>query len=329
MLGFIQQLFRYITQDKDILYIFCPCSIGDILITGGLCHAVLKKKRKKVAVLILNDKYANSGLINFVGAMEVRYMPNIITALMQQYVYVTREYETDNFIYGHFKAGQNGYIMNEKLSFINRYKEDVFGLSFDTELIPPIIAVPTDYQKQRLHGTYILDKERTIILAPHALTVQGLEESFWLKLVAELIKKNKDYVIYTNVASPHEKVIPGTTPIVTNFQELRYLAERVNCFIGIRSGIFDLLAFTDARLLYINTSIVHWFFDLNLNFNHTNSKAFYFVSFSEHDYAALETLMQRNNINSIDDINICGNVKGRDVFLNMESLIEKIINAVD
>ena len=39
-----QQLLRHITRNKDILYVICPFNIGDFLINGGLCHALLKKE---------------------------------------------------------------------------------------------------------------------------------------------------------------------------------------------------------------------------------------------------------------------------------------------
>ena len=154
-------------------------------------------------------------------------------------------------------------------------------------------------------------------------------EVFWIKLVQSLKQKNKDYIFYTNVASPYEKVIPGTAPIVTTFPELIYLAEKVNCFIGHRSGIFDLLAFTNAKLLYINRDIKNWwFFDLKLNFNHTNSRAFYLLSAEEQ--AGLRFFLQQNNANSLDNVIAArGYVSGRDMALNADSLIEKILSSVD
>lgn len=334
MFRIIQPFFRCMMKDKDILYVLCPCSIGDFLINGGLCHALLKKKRKKACVLIEHSRYENSGSINFVGVMEIMYLPNYVSALVQQYAHATREYETDNYVFGHFKKtdqGENwngGLVWNEKLSIVDRYKENVFGLPLDTELIPPIIPPPNDLQRQRLHELYALDKERTIILAPYANTWAGFQESFWINLVQSLKQKNKDYIFYTNVASPQEKVIPGTTPIVTTFPELVYLAEKVNCFIGIRSGIFDLLAFTNAKLLYINRNIKDWwFFDLKLNFNHTNSRAFYLLSAEEQ--AGLRFFLQQNNATSLDNVISHGRVSGRDMALNADSLIEKILSSVD
>ena len=272
-LALAKDLIRYITADKDTLYVFCPFSIGDFLDVGGLCHALLKKKRKKSCVLILSDRFENSGSINFVGVKEIRYMPQALADFISRYIRETHEYETDNFIHAHFPIGQYGFIWNENLSMVDRWKENSLGLPLNTELIPPIIEPPADYQEQRLHEAYTLDRERTIILAPYANSNANLVESVWEKLVSELAKKNKDYVFYTNVAAPHEKVIPGTAPIITDFSELMYTADKVKCFIGLRSGIFDLLAFTNARLYIINTFTM-WYYDLRLNYNHNNENIF-------------------------------------------------------
>ena len=321
-------------RDKDILYVLCPGGIGDFLINGGLCHALLKKKHKKTCVLILKDIYVkNSGQINFVGVTEFMYISNTLRNIICQYVYASRDYETDNYIYGHFHMKERvenwngGFIWNENLSFVDRYKENVFGLPLDTELIPPIIPSPADLQKQRLHEAYVLEKERTIIIMPYTSGGSPFPESFWVKLVQSLKQKNKDYVIYTNVASPQEKVIPGTAPIVTTFPELIYLAEKVNCFIGMRSGIFDLLAFTNAKLLYIINSPQLWLYDLKLNFNHTNGRAFYLLSVEEQE--SLKPFMQRNNLTSLDNLIFNENVLGKDVALNADSLIKKILSSVD
>ena len=127
--------------------------------------------------------------------------------------------------------------------------------------------------QRQLHERYILNKERMIILASYANSIANIEESFWIKLASELAQKG-DYVLYTNVAAPNEKVIPGTAPIVTTYQELFYLAEEVNCFIGLRSGIFDLLAFTNARLLYINRMIHHWFLRFGYKFQSHKRQSF-------------------------------------------------------
>lgn len=329
VMEFVPMLIRHMTANKSTLYVFCPFNIGDFLINGGLCHALLKKKRKQTCILIVRDRFANCGL-NFVGVKEVQYISSTLMYLIRQYIYATGEYETDNYVYGHFQMKANredwsiGLIWNENLSFVNRYKENVFGLPLDTELIPPIIEPPTDFQKQRLHSDYVLDKKRTIILTPYANSTKNLEENFWEKLASELI--GKGYVLYTNVADPQEKVMAGTAPMVTTFNELIYLAEKVNCFIGLRSGIFDLLAFTNARLLYIING-PNWHDDLELNYNHLNSRAFY--TLNAQDREILRAFLQQNNISSINDLIFNNKVSGKDISLSCEHLLEKILSAVE
>lgn len=326
-----RDILRYIAHDKNILYVICPSNIGDLLAAGCLCHALLKKKRKRTCVLIALDRFKNCGL-NFVGVKEVRYISRTLINLTYQYVNVTREYETDDYFYVHTNWKRNPEDISrigfsEDLPFMDRYKKYIFDLPVETELLPPIIDSITAAQKQRLHETYILDKKRTIILAPYANSVQKLEESFWAKLVTTLLRKNNEYILYTNVAAPNEKVIPGTAPIVTTFPELIYLAEKVNCFIGLRSGLFDLLAFTNARLLYINRNIFDlWDYDLDINFNHTNSKAFY-IGISE--WEEIKAFMNQNNIHSPDKLIFFDHVKGSDVSFEIDSLIKKIVDSVD
>ena len=289
------------------------------------------KKHKQICVLIAQERFINSGL-NFVGVTEIRPLPKETMDLIRQYVYASRDYETDNYVYGHFhmkdrvENWNGGLIWNENLSMVDRWKENSLGLPLNTELIPPIIEPPADYQEQRLHEAYTLDRERTIILAPYANSNANLVESVWEKLVSELAKKNKDYVFYTNVAAPHEKVIPGTAPIITDFSELMYTADKVKCFIGLRSGIFDLLAFTNARLYIINTFTM-WYYDLRLNYNHNNSKEFYIASAPEQ--LLLQAFMKQNNLSSIDNVIFYGRLLGKDIALNTDSLLERIINEVD
>ena len=326
-----QAVLRHITRDKNTLYVICPYNIGDFLINGGFCYALLKKKRKRSCVLIACDRFANCG-INFVGVSKIQCIPQILMECVFHYIYATGEYEADNYVYGHFQTrpvvdGKRNFIWTDSLKFTDRYRVDVFGLPLDTELLPPIINPITDAQKQRLHETYVPDKKRTIILAPYSNSTDNIGEIFWAELVAALARKN-EYVFYTNVAAPNEKVIPGTAPIVTTFPELMYVAENVNCFIGMRSGLFDLLTLTNARLLYVNKNIFYWHaYDLDINFNHTNGRAFYLADNSER--SIIQAFMARNNVNSVDDLLIYDHVKGADIAFDAESLLKKIVDSVD
>lgn len=321
-------LLQDLTADKNILYVFCVNHIGDILITGGLCHALLKKKHKQSCVLFLFDRFANCNL-NFVDVAEIRDISSEHMNMLRRYCVMSGEYEGDNYIYAYWHKVKNEneqfrVIVDSSLCFLDRMKKNIFDLPLDTELLPPIIPSLRNEQKQRLHETYTLDKKRTVIFAPYVNATKNLDETIWIRLVEELKQKSNDYVFYTNVAAPKEKVIFGTEPIVTTFPELLYIAEKVNCFIGLRSGLFDLLILTNARLLYINKTSGWWYYDLNINYNHTNSRGFY-ISEKE----KIQAFMEKNNIHSLAELPLYNHVKGTDIFFDMESLIKAIVDSVD
>ena len=322
-----KNLLRYLTADKNILHVICPYGIGDFLMNGGFCHALLKKKHKKTCVLIAQDRFANCGL-NFVGVTEVRYISKELMDTVCEYIYSTGEYETDNYIFGHSRREEN-FIWSNELSFADKYKKNIFGLSSNAELIPPIVSPLTDSQKKRLNELYVLDEKRTIIFAPHAKSFAflNLGETFWEKLVQELNKKNQGYIFYTNVANANEKVISGTLPMEVTLHELFYLAEKVNCFIGLRSGVFDFLAFSQARLFYITSGVQFWYYDLKINFNHLNSRPFYIADASERE--KILAFMEQNNVRSVDDLNFGERVMGKDISLDMNILMNKILSEVD
>ena len=325
-----RKLLQNLTKNENTLYIFCINHIGDFLITGGLCHALLKKKRKQSCVLITHERFANCG-INFVGVSEIRSIPLEQLNLLMRYVIAIGEYEADNYIYMRSfrrlkgKDGKFHSVMDRSQFFLGRYKK-TSGLSLDTELLLPIITPITEDQKQRLHETYVLDKKRTIILIPYSQVNIQLEETFWTNLISELVRKNGEYVFYTNVTNPDEKVIPGTAPIVTTLLEAMYVAENVNCFIGMRSGLFDLLALTNVRILYINKDSNWWHFNLNLNFNHTNSRGFY-IGISEQ--AKIQAFMEKHNIPSLEKLPLYNHVKGTNLFFDMDIMLKEIVDSVN
>ena len=324
-------LLQDLTRDKNVLHVFCVNHIGDFLLTGGLCHALLKKKGKQSCILICGDRFKNYDL-SFVDVTEIRGLSQKDLDILLKYCTETGEYEGENYIYsapfGKIKGrdGQYRYRYNREFSFLNRIRVTALNLPVDTKLLPPIIAPVIDEQKQRLHETYILDKKRTIILIPYATVMKRLDETFWTGMVAELKRKNSKYVFYTNVATPDEKVIPGTEPIVTTFPELMYIAEKVNCFIGLRCGPFDLLALTNAKLLCIPRHTNWWIYNLNINYNHTNGRAFY-IGIREQSY--IQAFMEKNKIPSLAELPLYNHVKGTDIFFDMDSLSKAIVDSVD
>ncbi len=291
-------------ENPKLLYVICPYNIGDFLINGGLCYALQIKKSKISCALVVCEKFKDAG-IDFVGALHILYISQHEMDMIRAYILSTRIYETEQYIYGHFHyvgdrvLGTPELVLGDQeqeapmISFIDRYRKDVFELPLETEVLPPLVSELSSEQRERLHARFQMDA-RTILLAPFAnSSLQLFPEEVWIVLAERLQKLG--YTVYTNVAGGKETAVQGTTPVRLSFPELYYAAGKVKCIIGRRSGIFDFLAFSEGTLLCVLYP-EHVRYDLRRNFPGKKSYAFY------HAGHYREMLLQYAQEHHIDDI---------------------------
>lgn len=84
-----------------------------------------------------------------------------------------------------------------------------------------------------------LDPQKTIILFPYANTIQPIHIDIWERLARNL--REDGYMVCTNV-EPGGLAIPGTVSVFVPYEDLIPFVERCGCVIGLRSGIFDIIA---------------------------------------------------------------------------------------
>ena len=136
------------------------------------------------------------------------------------------------------------------------------------------------------------------------------------------IFRDKNYIVYTNVAED-ELPVEGTLPITTDFSELYYIAGKVKCFIGLRSGIFDFLAMTDAKIFNIQI-FPSWSWDVRFNYPNCDAKTFYdAVKFRK----PLEDFLQTKNLSSKNFHH--EHINSADVYFSYEDILYAIVAAVE
>lgn len=134
------------------------------------------------------------------------------------------------------------------------YKCGIFGLSQDTEPVEPVNWEEFKYPTASLcsgedgkDGRAADEKDtaiKTVIISPYAKSVALLPESLWSDLVDDLTERG--YEIYTNVVGD-EKQLEGTKPISPTIAEMKTAVEQAELFIGIRSGMCDVIKTAGCR----------------------------------------------------------------------------------
>lgn len=92
-------------------------------------------------------------------------------------------------------------------------------------------------------------KDKTVIFAPYANTVSNVSADVWQMLADKL--KESGYEVFTNSAGSSEPVIKGTKGLSAPLEDMAEIVEYAGIFIGIRSGMCDLVAGTKAKKIIL------------------------------------------------------------------------------
>jgi hypothetical protein len=133
------------------------------------------------------------------------------------------------------------YLNKHFLSFIDYYRCAVYGLPKGTPPVPPCKFAP-------LQNHAYIPKGKSVILSPFAKSVVELPSGFWEKISADYSAQG--YTIFTNVTS-NEQPVEGTTPLKISISQMFAAAEFAGTFIGIRSGLCDVLYAADCRKIVV------------------------------------------------------------------------------
>ena len=219
--------------------VFCPFNaLGDIYFMISYWPAFAKKKDvDSVVFCVLNHSLAD--VIHMFGDYPVEiYEQKELDAMIQAVIYTQAE---NSFI-----AHQDRpYVVNlTKALYIKRipleqiYCCGVYGL--------PVGTIPA---KPNMRGCVYKDiesipKGKSVIFSPYAKSVTAIDSKVWKDAVAYYSESG--YKCYTNVIGD-EVPLERTEPISPSLLEIRSAVERAGTFIGIRSGLCDILREAQAK----------------------------------------------------------------------------------
>lgn len=222
----------------DCFRFLCPFSaLGDIYIMMSyLPHYMKKRGIEKCVVGVIGNACAQ--VVHLFGSYPVevfsqKKMDETIQAAL---------YERDEHTF--IPHQDRPYVVNlskalyvRRISLEQMYCCGVFGLPWDTEPYEPVNFAEYAELKTIQDGN-------AVIISPYAKSVTSFPSIFWERVVEYYAEQG--YQCFTNVAG-EEMPLAGTVAISPRISEMKSVVERAGIFVGIRSGLCDVIRNVTAR----------------------------------------------------------------------------------
>lgn len=226
----------------DCFYVLCPFSaLGDIYIMMSyLPHFMRKKEIESCVVGVIGNGCAQVARLFApvfcscqVEAFAQKDMDELIQAAL---------YEGDESVFiphqdRPYVVKLSGALYFKPITLEQMYCCGVFGLPEDT-----VPCAPTRFAE---YGeAEAIQEGRAVLLSPYAKSVTALPACVWEQIVVYYV--DRGYQCFTNV-SGDEEPLSGTAAIAPSIAEMKSVVERAGTFVGIRSGLCDVIRDVNAR----------------------------------------------------------------------------------
>lgn len=238
----IQILERVRNTYPHCFLIICPFSaLGDVYYTMAYLPYFLKK-RKIDSYTVVAVGRACAEVVRMFGCGDPAVLDQKeMDELVQAVLFTGAQ---DAFISHHDRPYTNLLMKALYVKFIpfeQIYRCGVFDLEQDCRPYMPSV-------RRTFSGKNRIRRRRSVILAPYAKSVAGIRGEVWEKMISYY--REKQYQVYTNIVG-EEKALPGTEPFTAELAEFQSAVEQAGTFIGIRSGLCDVIRGASCRKIVL------------------------------------------------------------------------------
>lgn len=218
--------------------VFCPFqALGDIYFCMSYLPEFMQKRNVgKCAVCVAGKGCAE--VVSLFGDYPVEiFEQSKLDAAVQACLY---EDMCDTFIAHQdrpYVVDLNRALYLKRIPLEMIYCCGVFGLPMGTKPVSPV------YWEQ-YSGNVKIEMGKAVILSPYAKSVTALPGDVWKQIIKSY--REKRYQVFTNI-SGNEKPLEGTEPIRVKLSEMKSVVEQAGTFIGIRSGLCDVIRTANCR----------------------------------------------------------------------------------
>jgi hypothetical protein len=222
--------------------VVCPYNaLGDVYQALSFLPEYCRKNGIEDSVIIVEGNACRQ----IAELFEVGNLVVLDSAAMDELVQAVLFVKEKNCIIAHHERPYTNniirYLDKHFLSFADFYRCGVYGLE---KAVKP--ALPAG--NKAFENAQRIEKGNTVILAPHAKSVVQLPDAYWEALACDF--RQKRYLVCTNVAGD-EAPVKGTMPLFVPINQMVSAAEYAGLFIGIRSGLCDILSVARCRKIVV------------------------------------------------------------------------------
>jgi len=238
----------------------CNVHNGDTYVFCSFIEAFKKKYGGKITVVVKNSQYSIPKM--FPAIDKIITFKKLPSSTFGDLYFSLSEPKKGSVSLGYPYGYRN--IQNCPPYISNWF--DFFKFQLKLELYSnqskPVISYDLKEQSLKELKTLIGSNsfKKVVIISPYSYSSPfNLKDFFWIELAKNL--KELGYIVMTN-ASKREEVISGTIRINFDFQKLLSIAEEIGFFIGIRSGLFDIISSANCRKIILYPKFTYPFSEI-------------------------------------------------------------------
>ncbi len=233
------------------IWLMHQISLGDLYLFSLLLPGVMGKASvSECDVVLVVARKTTAHFAEVLGYKQVELVPleDMYFSLLPLVRLMGDELNLHNAVYHGTDEVFVRMINYTSIDFLDSFKKGVFYLDDDVELTYPSFP-HRDEVVGKLFEENKLVPGKTILISPYATHfMPSITDGQWETLVDLLVQKG--YTVCTNCA-PGETPIKGTKGVFVLLEDCEYFVEKAGGFIGVRSGLCDVICQADSKKVVI------------------------------------------------------------------------------
>lgn len=249
------QELKFVYGARCVFFTCAFAGIGDAYLVGCYIEEWLKKNKVADYRFLLCGKSEKKMIEALFPLLKDKCV--LITQTQHEWLRnFTRlcDFKPDFYFFHHYDYMQPHLQLTEKLQgYRGLNMRDLYlwkmGLPQNSICRQPSAPLGQEQEISAIFSKFGLQKGKTVVIAPYSTCLGGLSDKFWGPIVDSL--KARGYSVCSNCNSTEKPVI-GTCGIFIEFKYLLNFINTAGYFIGIRSGLCDVISSCSAHMIVIH-----------------------------------------------------------------------------